>query len=105
VEIFANKIWSEDVDDGPLLIIATPYGPGGRVANSPKAFVPLIKALKDLLELGYVHENIRAFNTVFGANGMSGCLIDFDLGGIIPWGMCLLWMMDSAKEKVVTKSA
>jgi hypothetical protein len=81
VQKFANKFWSEDVDDGSLLIIETPYRPGGHVANSPKAFLPIINALQDLHERGYVHGDIRAFNTVFGANETTGCLIDFDLGG------------------------
>jgi hypothetical protein len=84
VEINAtDKFWSEK--GGRLLIIATPYRPGGHVANSPKAFVPIIEALKELHELGYVHGDIRAFNTVFGnhEHENSGCLIDFDLGGRI----------------------
>jgi hypothetical protein len=77
VKKFANKFWSEDVDDGSLLIIDTPYRPGGHVANSPKAFLPIINALQDLHERGYVHGDIRAFNTVFGANETTGCLICF----------------------------
>jgi hypothetical protein len=58
VEIFAtDKFWSEGID-GPLLIIATPYRPGGHVANTPKSFVPIVEALKKLHELGYVNGDI-----------------------------------------------
>jgi serine/threonine protein kinase len=85
VEIGAtSKFWSDrgsDENDGPLLIIATTYRPGGHEAKKPTSFVPIINALEELHRQGYVHGDIRAFNTVFGEGENPGCLIDFDFGG------------------------
>jgi hypothetical protein len=65
-----------------IQIIATPYRPGQHVATRPKAFVPIIDQLQSLHENGFVHGDIRAFNTVFGnESNEQGCLIDFDFGG------------------------
>jgi hypothetical protein len=80
------KFWSiqekRTQSDGQLLIIATRYRPGIHVATKPTAFVPIIEALEKLHALGYVHGDIRAFNTVFpDTSGEPGCLIDFDFGG------------------------
>ena len=65
-------------EEEELKIIAVPYKPGGHCATMPTDFVPIIDALESLHGLGYVHGDIRAFNTVFGEQGG---LIDFDLGG------------------------
>ena len=64
-----------------LLVIATPYRHGSHVADKPKAFLPLISQLEELHEKGFVHGDIRAFNTVFGKDEDEGWLIDFDFGG------------------------
>lgn len=64
-----------------LLIIATPYRHGIHVAKTPKAFLPIIDQLKKLHEKGFLHGDIRAFNTVFGEHEDHGYLIDFDFGG------------------------
>jgi hypothetical protein len=88
VQIDADaKFWSIQEkltqSDGRLLIIATRYRPGIHVATKPTAFVPIIEALEKLHALGYVHGDIRAFNTVFrDTDGEPGCLIDFDFGGL-----------------------
>jgi hypothetical protein len=43
--------------------------------------VPIISALEKLHEDGYVHGDIRGFNTVFTSVKDQGWLIDFDFGG------------------------
>ena len=67
--------------DRTLEIIATPYRKGRHEAKSPKAFLPIIAQLEELHEKGFVHGDIRAFNTVFGESEEEGWLIDFDFGG------------------------
>jgi hypothetical protein len=69
-----------------LLVIATPYRPGCHVAKKPKAFLPIIDQLEKLNEKGFVHGDIRAFNTVFGEQEDHGWLIDFDFGGKLGTG-------------------
>ena len=64
-----------------LEIIATPYREGVHEAKLPKAFLPIIDQLQELHEKGFVHGDIRAFNTVFGETADEGWLIDFDFGG------------------------
>eukprot|EP00980_Cylindrotheca_fusiformis_P020224 scaffold7312_cov97-Cylindrotheca_fusiformis.AAC.3 len=64
-----------------LLIIAVPYRRGSHVATSPGAFLPIIDQLGSLHKEGFVHGDIRAFNTVFGEKKSEGWLIDFDFGG------------------------
>jgi len=64
-----------------LEILATPYREGGHEAKSPKAFLPIIAQLEELHEKGFVHGDIRSFNTVFGESEDDGWLIDFDFGG------------------------
>ena len=77
---------SKDDDDdlwtpgNSLRVIRTPYRPGFHVATRPTSFLPIIDDLVKLHDMGFVHGDIRGFNTVFDENGR-GCLIDFDLGG------------------------
>jgi hypothetical protein len=77
---------SKDDDDdlwtpgNSLRVIRTPYRPGFHVATKPTSFLPIIDDLVKLHDMGFVHGDIRGFNTVFDENGW-GCLIDFDLGG------------------------
>eukprot|EP00980_Cylindrotheca_fusiformis_P008024 scaffold1707_cov88-Cylindrotheca_fusiformis.AAC.3 len=67
-----------------LLIIAVRYRPGSHIAKKPKDFVPIINQLQELHDKGFVHGDIRAFNTVFGEKENEGSwLIDFDFGGKI----------------------
>eukprot|EP00980_Cylindrotheca_fusiformis_P007167 scaffold1506_cov74-Cylindrotheca_fusiformis.AAC.2 len=67
-----------------MMIIAVPYRPGSHIARKPKDFVPIIKQLQELHNMGFVHGDIRAFNTVFGEKENEGSwLIDFDFGGKI----------------------
>ena len=48
----------------------------------PKHFLPVIAQLQDLHGLGFVHGNIRAFNTIFSNEvDFATYLISFDLGG------------------------
>ena len=54
------------MDGRELTIIAIPFREGGHVANKPSAFLPVIDHLQELHEKGYVHGDIRAYNTVFG---------------------------------------
>ena len=77
-----NDWFWKDSKKKTIQIIATPYRPGQHFATSPKAFVPIIDQLQSLHENGFVHGDIRAFNTVFGnESNEPGCLIDFDFGG------------------------
>ena len=65
-----------------LDILKTPYREGTHVAMRPKHFLPVISKLKELHALGFVHGDIRAFNTVFSdVSENEGYLIDFDFGG------------------------
>jgi hypothetical protein len=62
-----------------LTLISTPYREGGHIVSKPSQFIPIIKNLHSLHEVGYVHGDIRAFNTVIGNE--SSYLIDFDFAG------------------------
>jgi hypothetical protein len=65
-----------------LRIIALPYKKGAHVATKPTHFIPVIDQLKELHAAGFVHGDIRAFNTVFSDQAGQGGLIDFDFSGI-----------------------
>ena len=73
---------SEIHGDRSLIIISTPYHKGGHVVSKPTDFVPIIRQLHELHKKGFVHGDIRAFNTVIGEGGTSSWLIDFDFGGM-----------------------
>ena len=63
-------------------VVSTPYREGAHVAMRPKHFLPVIAQLQDLHGLGFVHGNIRAFNTIFSNEvDFPAYLISFDLGG------------------------
>jgi hypothetical protein len=84
-------LWSDT--RGCLLIIATPYRKGGHVAKSAKSFLPVIDQLELMHQKGFVHGDIRAFNTVFNEQELDqgsnkSCLIDFDFGGPIRETTC-----------------
>ena len=68
-----------NASDGTLTILSTPYQKGGHQASEPTDFVPIILQLQKLHNEGYVHGDIRGFNTVYAGN--NSCLIDFDFGG------------------------
>jgi hypothetical protein len=62
------------------------FHPGKHAASRTKQFVPIIDQLVELHKKGYVHGDIRAFNTVFSdeeddQGNSKGWLIDFDSGG------------------------
>jgi serine/threonine protein kinase len=65
-----------------LIIISTPYREGTHVATYPKYFIPIIDHLIALHKAGFLHGDIRAYNTVIH-NENAGWLIDFDYGGKI----------------------
>ncbi|KAG7351585.1 hypothetical protein IV203_010945 [Nitzschia inconspicua] len=65
-----------------ILIIAVPYRQGNHYAKSPADFLPIINQLETLHRAGYVHGDIRSYNTVFKDHN-EGWLIDFDFGGRI----------------------
>jgi hypothetical protein len=69
--------WSE----GKLLVIAAPYREGRHCAQTPAEFEPIISELEKLHKAGFVHGDIRGFNTVFTDVPGHGWLIDFDFGG------------------------
>jgi serine/threonine protein kinase len=65
-----------------LLVIATPFRKGLHFAKFPTDFLPIIAHLQKLHKAGYVHGDIRAYNTVFSEQkGGPGFLIDFDFAG------------------------
>lgn len=66
---------------GKLLVIAAPYREGRHCAKTPAEFEPIISELGKLHEAGFVHGDIRGFNTVFTDVKDQGWLIDFDFGG------------------------
>jgi hypothetical protein len=74
---------------GQLQIISTPYHKGCHWAEVFGEFLPIAKQLRELHNAGYVHGDIRCFNTVFpepstkreGIVSNAGYLIDFDNGG------------------------
>jgi hypothetical protein len=72
-------LWKTDCDTSSrLLVITTPYREGRHYATSPLDFVPAVKHLEQLHAAGYMHGDIRCFNTALGPDGG---LIDFDMGG------------------------
>ena len=73
-----NKFFAESPDKR-ILVIAIPFRKGHHVAKHPGDFLPIIDHLEKLHEAGYVHGDIRAYNTLF--QGSQGFLIDFDFGG------------------------
>jgi hypothetical protein len=78
-----NDVFWTETRYQKLLIIAVPYREGRHYAEYASDFVPIVKQLQSLHEAGYVHGDIRAFNTVF-KNEKEGWLIDFDFGGKFP---------------------
>jgi hypothetical protein len=64
---------------GEILVIATPFREGRHYATTPKDFVPVVRFLQRVHQLGGVHGDVRCANIVFGA----GLLIDLDMGGRI----------------------
>jgi len=64
-----------------LEVIVTPYRPGRHDATKPESFIPVIRQLEKLHAKGFVHGDIRGFNTVFDEEKNDGYLIDFDFGG------------------------
>ena len=75
-----GKLWN--VQKGrSLQVILTPYRPGIHFATKPKSFLPIIEQLEKLHKKGFVHGDIRGFNTVFDEANGSAWLIDFDFGG------------------------
>jgi serine/threonine protein kinase len=66
---------------GSLQVIVTPYRDGRHDATKPSSFLPVIDQLDKLHKKGYVHGDIRGFNTVFDEDNGQGYLIDFDFGG------------------------
>ena len=76
-----DSFWNSMPRDRKLLVIATPYRPGSHTVTKPKGFVPILSELRKLHDKGFVHGDIRAFNTVFNEEDSEGYLIDFDYGG------------------------
>ena len=65
-----------------IQVVSTPYREGSHLAMRPKHFLPIIAQLQDLHGLGFVHGDIRAFNTIFSNEvDFPAYLIGFDLGG------------------------
>ncbi|KAG7358042.1 RIO1 family protein [Nitzschia inconspicua] len=73
-----EELWIRSSQD--LLVIAVPYHHGRHYAKSPAEFLPIIDQLQALHKAGFVHGDIRAYNTVF-KDDKEGWLIDFDFGG------------------------
>jgi len=65
-----------------LQVIAVPYKEGSHMASKWTDFIPIIRQLQKLHNVGYVHGDIRGFNVVFAGN--EGGLIDFDFSGKPP---------------------
>jgi thiamine kinase-like enzyme len=61
------------------VVFETPFREGRHVAKKPGISCQLFKP--QLHEDGFVHGDIRGFNTVFSENEGEGWLIDFDFGG------------------------
>ena len=68
-------------DKGRLEVIAVPHHEGRHFAKRPKEFLPIIDKLGELHKAGFVHGDIRGFNTIFSEVLGQGWLIDFDFGG------------------------
>jgi serine/threonine protein kinase len=81
-DIYGGKCFWTQSPKKQLLVIATPFRKGRHFAQRPNDFLPIIEHLEMLHRAGYVHGDIRAFNTVFPEEeGDQGCLIDFDYSG------------------------
>ena len=66
-----------------FLVISIPYRKGIHYAKRPRSFLPIIDQLQKLHKAGFVHGDIRAFNTVFGEKEDDpGYLIDFDFSDV-----------------------
>jgi hypothetical protein len=83
-----RKVYDEDLRiewmwefAGEIVVLATPFHEGRHYATSPKDFVPVIRFLQRMHQLGCVHGDIRCANIVFGKG--AGLLIDLDMGGRI----------------------
>jgi hypothetical protein len=76
-------MWKEDKPafESRLLVISTPFLKGRHYATSPGDFLPLVDQLQELHEEGYVHGDIRGFNTAFAEDGGYSQFFDWDLGG------------------------
>ena len=68
-------------DQGRLEVIAVPHHDGRHFAKRLKEFLPIIDKLGELHKAGFVHGDIRGFNTIFSEVLGQGWLIDFDFGG------------------------
>ena len=79
--VFAKESFWTTSPHKRLLVIATPFREGRHWAESPEDFLPIIDHLEKLHQAGYVHGDIRAFNTVFSGRQGGGYLIDFDFSG------------------------
>ncbi|KAG7357994.1 hypothetical protein IV203_014581 [Nitzschia inconspicua] len=75
-----EQLWNGSSQD--LLVIAVPYRHGRHYAKSPAEFLPIVDQLQALHRAGFVHGDIRGYNTVF-KDDKEGWLIDFDFGGKI----------------------
>jgi hypothetical protein len=73
-----HRLWRSP---GELMVICALYRTGRHFAETPREFVPIIEALEQLHHDGFVHGDIRGFNTVFSSELKEGWLIDFDFGG------------------------
>ncbi|KAG7341190.1 hypothetical protein IV203_023141 [Nitzschia inconspicua] len=73
-----EQLWTRSSQD--LVVIAVPYHHGRHYAKSPAEFLPIIDQLQALHRKGFVHGDIRGYNTVF-KDDKEGWLIDFDFGG------------------------
>jgi len=73
-----HRLWRSE---GKLLLIAAPFREGRHFATKPAEFVPIISEFEKLHKQGFVHGDIRGFNTVFTSKQDQGWLIDFDFGG------------------------
>ena len=79
-KIYGGKCFWTQSPKKQLLVIATPFRKGRHFAKRPNEFLPIIEHLEALHRAGYVHGDIRAYNTVFSEGG-TGFLIDFDNSG------------------------
>lgn len=116
-EVFTIEPQAEDENDphelwkksGKLRVIETPFREGRHYAENPREFVRIISELEKLQKQGFVHGDIRGFNTVFSSDHDKGWLIDFDFGGptnttVYPQGYKRYlndgWRMGSGGEKI-----
>jgi serine/threonine protein kinase len=77
-----SDLWTRKQNERKsLLIISTPYRDGHHIATNPSDFISIIDLLLLLHEKGFVHGDVRGYNTVIGINGTPSMLIDFDFGG------------------------